>query len=82
MSELCVCVCTPLLPQTRAAFEDSLVKLKTDYVDMVLLHAPGCWEGMCEPDLDRGTYQDAWRALEVRSGVQAGRPIMVCTAIS
>jgi diketogulonate reductase-like aldo/keto reductase len=53
-----------LLQQTRAAFEDSLVKLKTNYVDMVLLHAPGCWEGMCEPDLERGTYQDAWRALE------------------
>lgn len=34
------------------------------YVDLLLLHAPTCWEGLCEEDPSRGSWQDAWRALE------------------
>lgn len=76
--------------RTLSAFEDSISKLKTDFLDLLLLHSPWCWDvrrrlwllrpgleqcshdalgivfrqGLCEEDPERGTYHDAWRALE------------------
>ncbi|KAM3576180.1 hypothetical protein VYU27_001888 [Nannochloropsis oceanica] len=58
--------------QTLISFEDpdtvmtSLGQLRTDYVDLLLLHTSDCsdWTGLCQPDPERGTFFDAWRALE------------------
>lgn len=58
--------------QTLSSFGDpnsaltSLGALRTDYVDLLLLHTSDCsdWSGLCQPDPERGTFFDAWRALE------------------
>ena len=58
--------------QTLLSFEDpdsagtSLGALRTNYVDLLLLHTSDCsdWSGLCAPDPERGTFFDAWRALE------------------
>ena len=40
--------------------------MRTNYVDLLLLHTSDCsdWSGLCQPDPERGTFFDAWRALE------------------
>lgn len=48
---------------TRRAFQRSLERLNTTYVDSLLLHKPACWEGACSQKPE-GTWQDSWRALE------------------
>jgi hypothetical protein len=52
-----------------AQFGQSLTDLKTDYLDLFLLHYPRCWTGLCNPP--KGTWQDSWRALEAL--VDAGK---------
>ena len=42
----------------------SLEDLRTDRLDLFLLHYPQCWEGLCGNDEPEGTWKDSWRALE------------------
>jgi diketogulonate reductase-like aldo/keto reductase len=51
---------------TLAAFKTSPVNLKTDYVDLFMLHYPRCW--MCENKEPEGTFLDSWRAMEKLAG--------------
>lgn len=48
---------------TKRAFQVSLDRLKTSYLDAMLLHKPWCWPGACSREPE-GTWQDSWRALE------------------
>lgn len=48
---------------TKKAFLVSLERLRSPYVDSMLIHKPRCWEGACDKEPD-GTWQDSWRALE------------------
>lgn len=52
--------------RTLRSFNHSLAALRTSYVDLLLLHTSDCsdWTGLCEKDSSRGTFFDAWRALE------------------
>ncbi|XP_013421570.1 uncharacterized protein LOC106181669 [Lingula anatina] len=52
--------------KTIASVQRSLARLKTDYIDLVLIKAPSC-NGMkfkCEADDNRGTWKESWEALE------------------
>ncbi|XP_013382636.1 uncharacterized protein LOC106153304 [Lingula anatina] len=51
---------------TKKSIERSLNRLKTDYIDLVLIKAPSCdTQGFeCEADEKRGTWQESWEALE------------------
>jgi diketogulonate reductase-like aldo/keto reductase len=40
-------------------------------VDLFLLHYPDCWADLCGKVRPEGTWQDSWRALEVK--VQEGK---------
>jgi len=51
--------------KTLDATAKSLKNLGTDYIDLLLLHYPECFGDLCEEDSERGTYLDAWRALEL-----------------
>ncbi|KXS21527.1 hypothetical protein M427DRAFT_272620 [Gonapodya prolifera JEL478] len=48
---------------TLHSFEKSLKNLRTDYLDMLLLHYPRCWGDMCSRPSE-GTWKDAWKVLE------------------
>jgi len=49
--------------RTLEVIEDSYERMKTDYVDSVLIHFPTCHT--CQPDEQpSGTWKDTWRAFE------------------
>lgn len=48
---------------TLRAFPGSLERLKTTWVDSLLLHKPRCWKEACIKDPE-GTWQESWKALE------------------
>jgi diketogulonate reductase-like aldo/keto reductase len=54
---------------TRKAVSDSLRELKTNYVDMYLLHWPRCdanidWMHCHDTEIPDATWQQSWKALE------------------
>ncbi|XP_013421557.1 NAD(P)H-dependent D-xylose reductase-like [Lingula anatina] len=52
--------------KTIDSVKRSLTRLKTDYIDLVLIKAPSC-DGMkfkCEADDNRGTWKESWESLE------------------
>jgi len=49
---------------TVARFEDSLADLRTEYLDLFLLHYPRCFAHLCDGHEPEGTWRDSWRALE------------------
>jgi diketogulonate reductase-like aldo/keto reductase len=49
---------------TKSKIEQSLQYLHVTSLDSVLLHKPRCWEGICAYELEEGTWEDSWRALE------------------
>ncbi|KDD74519.1 aldo/keto reductase, partial [Helicosporidium sp. ATCC 50920] len=50
---------------TLTAFDDSLRDLRTDYVDLVLLHYPECSPSLCGNGvLPEGDFKESWAALE------------------
>lgn len=55
--------------ETLKAFESSLNKLQTSYVDLYLVHWPG---------RDKDKYSETWRALERLSSEGAAKAIGVC----
>lgn len=60
---------------TLAAFPTSLRRLRTAYVDSLLLHKPRCWEeGICSG----GTWQQSWRALELLYERRQVRAVGMC----
>merc|ERR1719336_3153553 len=62
---------------TIEAFNVSLTRLKTDYVDSMLLHKPRCWEGACTKTPE-GTWQESWKALEEMYDMGKARAIGIC----
>eukprot|EP00927_Polykrikos_kofoidii_P078463 TRINITY_DN75283_c0_g1_i1.p1 TRINITY_DN75283_c0_g1~~TRINITY_DN75283_c0_g1_i1.p1 ORF type:complete len:448 (-),score=66.03 TRINITY_DN75283_c0_g1_i1:23-1174(-) len=62
---------------TLRAFNMSLQRLRSDYVDSLLLHKPRCWEGACQKTPE-GTWQDSWRALEELYDKKLVRAIGIC----
>ncbi|XP_013407144.1 NAD(P)H-dependent D-xylose reductase-like [Lingula anatina] len=51
---------------TRVSIERSMKRLKTDYIDLVLIKAPSCdTKGFeCDADENRGTWQESWKVME------------------
>ncbi len=49
---------------TAARLAVSLRELRTDYIDLMLLHYPECWGDLCGGVAPEGTWRDGWRALE------------------
>ncbi|KAG2445247.1 hypothetical protein HYH02_008715 [Chlamydomonas schloesseri] len=49
---------------TLRQFNETLKDLRSDYVDLFLLHYPECWGDLCGGVKPAGTFQDSWRALE------------------
>ncbi|XP_013407156.1 uncharacterized protein LOC106171383 [Lingula anatina] len=51
---------------TRMSIERSMKRLKTDYIDLVLIKAPSCdTKGFeCDADENRGTWQESWKVME------------------
>ncbi|CAK9032811.1 Glyoxal reductase (GR) (Methylglyoxal reductase) [Durusdinium trenchii] len=62
---------------TLSAFKVSLQRLKTDYLDVMLLHKPWCWPGACSRQPE-GTWKDGWRALEELHGLGQALAIGIC----
>lgn len=52
---------------TLAQVRQTLSDLDTAYLDLFMLHFPQCWGTLCDGKAPEGTWQDSWRALEVRS---------------
>ena len=54
--------------RTLASIDESLAALGLAQIDLLLLHTASCaqWGDICPPDADgtRGTFYDAWSALE------------------
>jgi diketogulonate reductase-like aldo/keto reductase len=49
---------------TKAAIEKSLKDLKTNYLNLVLLHYPTCFADLCHGRDPEGTWEESWAALE------------------
>ncbi|KAF5843839.1 NADP-dependent oxidoreductase domain-containing protein [Dunaliella salina] len=49
---------------TLDVFINSLMDLRTTYLDLVLLHYPYCWGNLCGSIQPEGNWRDAWKALE------------------
>ena len=62
---------------TLAASAASLRRLRTDYVDSLLIHKSRCWEGACKGQ-PAGTWQESWRALEQLHASGQARAIGIC----
>eukprot|EP00438_Fugacium_kawagutii_P032330 Skav226347 [mRNA] locus=scaffold2980:193417:217245:- [translate_table: standard] len=62
---------------TQRAFQESLQRLKTSYLDSMLLHKPWCWPGACSREPE-GTWQESWRALEELHTSQLALAIGIC----
>lgn len=63
---------------TPAALRDSFRSLRTDVLDAVLLHYPGCWGSLCGGKKAEGGWREAWRALEAAYDAGTVRAIGVC----
>ncbi|XP_022799196.1 uncharacterized protein LOC111337205 isoform X2 [Stylophora pistillata] len=55
--------------ETLKSVEESLTKLKVDYIDLMLIHSMDCDEGpgahlICQQGEPKGTWEDSWKALE------------------
>lgn len=52
--------------RTLKSIDESLAALGLEQIDLVLLHAASCdqWGDICPPDPNRGSFLEAWRALE------------------
>lgn len=53
--------------EAKKDIEDSLKALNTDYVDLLIIHAPRPWDEMDEEPIDNHYYEEnveVWRALE------------------
>lgn len=53
--------------EAKQDIEDSLTALQTDYLDLVIIHAPRPWDEMGDDPIENRYYQenkDVWRALE------------------
>ena len=48
---------------TLKAVETSLKNLRTDYLDLFIVHFPRCWPEFCKTEPE-GTFLDSWRAME------------------
>jgi len=46
-------------------------------LDVVLLHAPFCWQGHCSPQEESYTWEDGWKALEAAYNAETVRAIGV-----
>ena len=49
---------------TARQIKTSLSELRTEYLDLLLLHYPECWGDLCGGATPEGTWRDSWRALE------------------
>lgn len=49
---------------TKAAIEKSLKDLKTNYLNLVLLHYAECWGDLCQGESPEGTWEESWAELE------------------
>ncbi|KAK2080241.1 hypothetical protein QBZ16_000094 [Prototheca wickerhamii] len=49
---------------TLASVRQSLVDLRTDYLDLYLLHYPDCTPALCPSFVPEGDWRDSWAALE------------------
>mmetsp|Transcript_121863 Transcript_121863/g.235053 ORF Transcript_121863/g.235053 Transcript_121863/m.235053 type:complete len:415 (+) Transcript_121863:37-1281(+) len=61
---------------TENSLKTSLERLRTGYVDSVLIHKPTCFGGVCSNP--EGTWQDSWRALEEAYDAGQVRAIGIC----
>jgi len=48
---------------TKKAIHQSLTNLKTNYIDLYLIHYPFCWGDICS-ETPKGTWKESWRAME------------------
>ena len=55
----------PCPTRTAAVVQESLGRLRTDHIDLVLLHYSHCWGNICGSTVPEGGFADAWAALEV-----------------
>jgi diketogulonate reductase-like aldo/keto reductase len=55
----------------------SLRELRTEYLDLLLLHYPECWGTLCPGVTPEGTWRDSWRALEEAQRLRLVRHIGV-----
>ena len=62
---------------TPARLQHSLRELRTDYLDLLLLHYPECWGDLCGGVQPEGTWRDGWRALEAMRASGAVRALGV-----
>ena len=60
----CISIWSTPLQGEHVWLWQSLADLRTDTLDLVLLHYPRCWDGLCGDDQPEGTWSDSWRALE------------------
>lgn len=69
--------------QAAHRFQDSLRNLRTDYLDLFLLHYPRCWGSLCSQSEAAATasWLTAWRELEAlveRGAIRAlGQPSLL-----
>jgi diketogulonate reductase-like aldo/keto reductase len=62
---------------TLRQFQSSLTDLRTDYLDLFMLHYPMCWGQLCGGKAPEGTWKDSWRALEELHAAGKARAIGV-----